>query len=108
MSSHVEEYTLTGIHLKFPDNKERHALQRKYIGLFTESKKGKGQLLYFNFLAQRAVDSYARSSKTNRLLLLLMYYDCIMNIISPYKMSGKSVPKLKVGGGGDNYYKNVR
>ena len=47
--SHVEEYTLTGVLSKFPDNKESHVLQRKYTGLFIELKQGKGRLLYLMF-----------------------------------------------------------
>ena len=38
VSSHIEEYALTGILSKFPDNKESHVLQRKYIELFIESR----------------------------------------------------------------------
>ena len=36
--TYFEEYTLIGFLSKFPDNKGSHVLQRKYIGLFIESK----------------------------------------------------------------------
>ena len=51
MSSHVEEYTLTGILSKFPDNKESHVLRRKYIVLVYRIEIRERSIAVFQCLA---------------------------------------------------------